>query len=486
MHALLIQAALLWARGGGAGGGHGGGGGSHSSGGGFGGGGFGGGGVFIPTGGGSGGGGDFSFWVVVLFIITIILIRYFSKRMNAGGGGGDPDDGASDIDLLDRMRPVNVPLAQDQVSQLSQKVQIAFLTVQKCWSEKTLAPMRRFITDGVYQRFNAQFTMMNILGQTNTMSDVEVRNLKVVAYSVDGDYENVDIAIKAFADDQFVCEKYPTLNSPGGAEEFGEVWSFIRRRDYLRAGDIFHALACPKCGANLTNKLVETARCPYCDVYLNSGEFDWVLSEITQVADYGSNSALLSLQEPSLPRDIEVLRNVFPAFSTHVLEDRASNAFMQILIALATRKIDVLKRFMTPAGFEKAKSLMSPEHVAYNRLYIADTCLLSIESEGNNIRAHVGVEYFSQFVVLGQGSARAIDHEAVGSIRVVTFVHEMTGQIAKGNIFANACSKCGASQTDSLSMVCAYCGASLNDPKLDWVAENILEAGEFRDLMARQ
>ena len=135
------------------------------------------------------------------------------------------------------------------------------------------------------------------------------------------------------------------------------------------------------------------------------------------------------------------------------LEDRASNAYMQILIALATRKIDVLKRFMTPEAFETAKKTIIARSVAYNRLYIAETRLLSIESEGNFVRAHIGVEYFSQFVILGQSSARAIDTEVIGSIRIVTFVHEMTGQIAKGNIFANACPKCGASQTDSLAVV---------------------------------
>ena len=160
---------------------------------------------------------------------------------------------------------------------------------------------------------------MNILEQTNPMSGVEVRGLKIVSYAIEGEYENIDIAIKAYAEDQFVCEKYPFLNSPGGAEEFSEVWSFIRRKDHKGNGDIYHSLSCPKCGGDLTNKLQANARCAYCGVYLNSGEFDWVLSEITQVADYGDSSPSTFFPRAHAPeRYCCVARNIFPAFSTHV------------------------------------------------------------------------------------------------------------------------------------------------------------------------
>ena len=369
-------------------------------------------------------------------------------------------------------------LQGERIESVKSKVTIAFLSIQKCWSEKRLDLMRRFISDGVYQRFNAQFTMMNLLTESNPMSEVQVHNVKVVKFVNESGYDCIDFEILASAKDQFICEKYPQLSSPGGLESFIEYWSFIRRHEFKKGSDLFHSDLCPKCSAPLTSKLVESARCPYCNTYLNSGEYDWVLSEITQQSDYGIVFSSLEHQE-ALTADIGAGSD---DFSRQVIEDRASNAFMQILIAQLTKNTNVLKRFCTNSAFEFFKKTTPAANVAYNRLYTQTVELMKLQSTETEVRAYVGIKFAYSIVMLDSGRAGSQSEEDLNSdSKVLVLMRNKSTEMAKGSIFANACPKCGASQKDNLSATCSYCQSPLNDPNLDWVVEDMLDMSEFQN-----
>ena len=77
------------------------------------------------------------------------------------------------------------------------------------------------------------------------------------------------------------------MNSSGSAE-FVEFWSFLRRRG-IAGKDIYHSDNCPSCGAP-QKPMLDIGKCEYCNTLLNSGEYDWVLSEITQSDDYTGSS----------------------------------------------------------------------------------------------------------------------------------------------------------------------------------------------------
>ena len=338
--------------------------------------------------------------------------------------------------------------------------------------------MRRFISDGVYQRFNAQFAMMNLLQESNPMSNVLIHQIKIVRASRESSYDCLDVEITASAFDQFISERFPQLNSPGGEESFIEYWSFIRRHDFKKGHDIFHSDLCPKCSAPLTSKLIESARCPYCGTYLNNGEYDWVLCEITQAADFGfafeQVSGSPNFQDPELKKDSE--------FSRHSIEDRASNAFMQILIAQLTHNTNVLKRFCLPAAYEFFQKTTPHVNVAYNRLYTQAVELIKTNIKENQIRAYVAIKYAFSLVQLDSGHSGAQGEEDLNSdTRVLVLMRTYSDEVSKGSVYANSCPKCGAAQKDSLSSVCSYCQAPLNDPNLDWVVEDMIE---LKDLPA--
>ncbi|MGZ3785447.1 MAG: hypothetical protein ACXWR0_12940 [Bdellovibrio sp.] len=465
----------VWSRAGGAGGGHSGGG-SHS---------FGGGGYSFHGGGGnyaygSGGGslGGSLVELVVLVIVIFLMVSFLGRSSRRSTDNGDYD-----------FSKKNLPSGADDQSILGQETQsfydkvfTAFHIIQQAWSEKRLDTMRRFISDGVYQRFNAQFTMMKILTQTNVISNVRVWDMRIAKSYHDGGYDCLDIRIEASANDQFVCEKYPALKSPGGDERFVEYWSFIRRRDYKKNLDLFHSETCPQCSAPLTGQLVESARCPYCGTYLNSGEYDWVLAEITQEDKYGVGfEGMYQLPQMNYT-PMEKVLEVYPTFSRQVLEDRASNALMQILIAISTKNIPMLKRITTAVAFENFERELPAQQFVYDRLYTGAVDLLGIQLDNNKLKAFVGIQYSAHQMLLERASLATGNETPIAFTTVFVLVRELSDLTAKGSVYANSCPACGAPQKDSLLAVCQYCGSQLNDQKLDWIVDEMLTMQKFRSL----
>lgn len=466
----LLFPLLAFARAGGAGGGHSFGGGGHSY--------------------GSGGGGGDAFLFDIIFVLlrqgpvgwvillAIALVVYqVVTRMNPGGHEEMIYRPTQDLSRGMESRFASA-FPAEKYGDFQAKVAAAFVAIQQGWSAQSVAPMRRFITDGVYQRFHAQFTMMKLLEQSNPVTGVRVLGVSATKVGRDGAYDFVDVMIQAAANDQFVSRKFPELNSPGGTETFTEFWTFIRRTDHRPGGDLYRSESCPQCGAPVTDKLMETARCPYCSTYLNSGEFDWVLSEITQSTDY-SVPALPSV--PGLAAAAKV-RTLDPGFSTRLLEDKATNAFMEILIGTSLAQPALVKRFATDAAFAEMQRTWPKGRQAFDRLYTRAVDFLDVRVEGSHARAWVGVRYAFHRVDLDHPVAPQSD-DPLTALKVLSLTRDYSGGAPKGSVYAGSCPHCGASQKDSLNSLCDHCGQPLNDQTLDWMVDGILDAAAFREQM---
>lgn len=456
---------MTWARAGGAGGGHGGGGGGysggHSSGG------YGGGYHSSSTYYGSdtsssGGGADIEMFLTIFAILFVVMYYYIQA--------GKKRSRVDDANFIDQIQQIPGMSPEDIIS-FKQKVKFAFLAIQRSWSDQRVDLMRRFITDGVYQRFNAQFTMMKKLEQTDVMENVQVSNIRLISYREDGPYEVLDVQVFAGAEDQFTSPKYPLLNSPGGYEAFSEFWTFIRRKNHANK-DIFNSENCPKCAAPVQGKLIESARCPYCGTYINNGEYDWVLAEITQEDDY---SPMIRAEEKEYLDTEKVLLQKLPDYSKQLVEDRASNAFMQILIAIAEKEEAPLRRFSTDEAFAVFKEFMQSSPFLYDRLFLNSVDLISHSLTDDVCQIVLGIKYSFRRVAIENNQARLLDEEIASEYKSMIMTRKLTGISTKGSIYANSCSNCGAPQKDTLSSVCSYCNSPFNDFSREWIVSSLIE-----------
>src|SRR5204862_5783525 len=104
-----------------------------------------------------------------------------------------------------------------------------------------------------------------------------------------------------------------------GSDESGpfvEVWSLLRRRGVASDPDKPGLIEgnCPNCGAGV--EMHQYANCAHCGALLRSGQFDWVLVEITQESEWSE------LERADAP-GIGELTQRDPDFDLQDLEDRA-------------------------------------------------------------------------------------------------------------------------------------------------------------------
>ncbi|HPJ42972.1 MAG TPA: Tim44-like domain-containing protein [Spirochaetota bacterium] len=356
-------------------------------------------------------------------------------------------------------------------------VKTAFLKIQEAWEKQDISGVRKFISDGVYQRFNTQFKMMQLLKQRNTLEDVTIKNIYIDQVDSDGLYDIIHVAIHASITDRFISEMDSSLNS-GGKEEFVEYWSFLKKRGRPRK-DIYETDNCPNCGAPLPPDMGEVSRCESCGTQTNSGEYDWVLSEITQADDYISSNPKLDKSD-DLNSKIRRLVQENEDFSVQLVEDKASNGYLQIITAMAYNDPSIMRRFVSDNVFEKIQGKMTGNTVAYNRIYLNDVYLVGVSERGNMNELFIAIKSSYQRVAVDGSAVRKIDPVLMSDTEIIVMSRDKNAAASKGSIYAHMCANCGAPVENSLNLNCQYCGTALNSTSNEWIITDILSVAEYR------
>ncbi len=419
--------------------------------------------------------------IVVGIIAVFTVVKKLKARQTALKDLTVPQKPITKVQGYSKFHEKNPSFSSDD---FLNKVRTAFIEIQKAWAAKDLSSVRRFISDGVYQRFNTQFQMMNLLQQENPISKVEVKNIAIDKFRVDGNYDIIHVAITAAMRDQFICKTNPKLNSPGGKETFLEYWSFIRKRG-IENKDIYHTYNCPSCGAPLGEDMGELGTCRYCGALVNSGEFDWVLSEITQADDYARSNMIEKAQ--NLKKVVSSLIDEYEDFAVQLVEDKASNGYLQVKTAEVMKDPAIMRRFVTDDAFERIKANIPDERIVYNRLFLNDITLVAAQRSHDQNLLTFSVTISYQRVKLTENNrATIIDHFIQNHTEFMQMVRDTAGGRSKGSVYAHTCPSCGASVQDSLDIECAYCGNPLNGTANEWIVSDILSFEEYKAYLSRE
>lgn len=429
------------------------------------------------TGGSSGGGGSFSFLLFFAILAILILWFYLQKKTTATPDESESAAAAADPNSLAAFLAAH---PEFDFAAFSAKVRSAFLQIQAAWTAQNIAPIRAFISDGMYQRFATQFRMMGLLQQQNRLDQIQILRIEAVAARTDGTFDVIDVAVEASMRDAFSCALDHTLDTEGD-DPFVEYWSFIRKREIANTNcDIFDRTQCPSCGAPLPKDMGELCRCSYCQVMVNSGEFDWVLAEITQQADYGTQSRIAALVAPQLPAALARITPQCPDFSTQLAEDKASNAFMQIMTALATGNPASVRRFVSDEVLAQVTARLTGRQLVFNRIYLNESVLLNATRAGARHQLAIGLSASMQRVELRPDHQLvAIDAEEIRCAEVLIMERDADAVPAQGSLYQHQCANCGGAAGDTLDLNCPYCGTPLNSTRNEWIVTGFVTAAEY-------
>lgn len=406
-----------------------------------------------------GGGGGLIIWLfssplgIVVLIIAIAYYVYTSK--NKGGGGEQAESNMAATPT------VPFPEGLD-----SNKVATSFMAMQDAWMRKDVTNVRKWLSDGMYQRLATQFKMMNILGQKNILGNIQIHGIKASATNTDGHYQTVEVAISFSMDDSFVSDKYPQFNESYGNDTDVEYWTFIKRTDSDSEKNLYSNNNCPNCGAPFEVKMGEISRCSNCNTLTNSAAYDWVLSEVTQADDYNGGAGL------SNDRNLSELMKNDPFFAVQRIEDIASNIFMQVMDFMTGSDEKRLTRFADDATISSIvqQKRSTPPYV-FDRLYLNDVTLRRYVVDGDIMKLYVDLKATCRRVALHPGLEMLDDDFVTRNFSIeLSRSIDVSGKANKAEtVYSYECSSCGAPYTDTTDDKCTYCDAPVIDKGRNWV-----------------
>ncbi len=412
---------------------------------------------------------------IIVLVAFIILCWLSGKKYKQ----------SSNLNTINKVNTgfMSEPALQSKMVMLANFNQTAFITktknafeeVQRAWEKKNLSSVRRFISDGVYQRFNTQILMMNKLEQTNTIKNLKVLETKIALIEIEEPYEIIHVQYKAEISDAFTSNRFQNLNQKFD-EEFIEFWTYIRKKSDKHK-DIYETTNCPNCGDSLPADMGEISKCPSCSTYINTGEFDWVLCEITQPEEFIDFVNSKSSRE-YLNKQLEEYQKALPNANTQFLEDKASNAYLQIRVAHALNDMTRIRRFTEDKFYE---SLQGGKHDQYlfNRIFLRDVSMVNILENDSHYFAAFSIQCKEQKVNISTGTARMLDAALCSSNSVLVLTISKQNTVGAHSVLAHNCSQCGGPVGDTTVLACQYCNNILNDDKKDWVVCGLMSKEEY-------
>ncbi|MEO6437014.1 MAG: TIM44-like domain-containing protein, partial [Tepidisphaeraceae bacterium] len=369
------------------------------------------------------------------------------------------------------------------------RVTTAFHKIQSAWSAHDMRPVRAFVSDAVFERFSLQFDEQRALGHRNVTEDVRVDDVRLVHVDADRFFDTVSLRIEAWAKDHDV--RLSDGARVGGSDHSGpfvEIWSFLRRRgtktDPSKPGLIEGN--CPNCGGGI--EMNQNASCAHCGALLRSGEYDWVLAEITQECEWSPEGGAHAVRGA---REM-ILRD--PGFNVQDLEDRTSVMFWRRAAAERTGNVKPLRKIAESDFADAMESALSAEAKAGPRRYYGECAVGSVQTMGVIVgdewdRALVEVRWSgSEFLALSKQPPNQPARKT-GQTTLTRTAFELSRRAGVKSDVTQAissahCPGCGAPERGGTSAACEHCGVTLNDGRHGWVLTAVRSVQEAREMLS--
>lgn len=347
--------------------------------------------------------------------------------------------------------------------------------VQYAWSAQEMLPVRHFISDGVFERFSLQIEMQKGSGLRNIMENVEVIGSRLIDAESDEHFDTIHLAVTAQAVDKLVTlDGKRTLQGSSTPERFTEIWTFLRRpgAKTLERPGLLEGF-CPNCGTQL--KLSTSTTCESCGALINSGEYDWVLSEITQQEVWHPH-------RHQAIAGVDLLRKADPGFNTQAIEDKVSAIFWHHRAAefFANRKL--LSGVALPEFTEREEKFWKKDEHGRHRFY-ADAAVGSVDlaevipgstpEDPNRVRVLVEWSGHRELAKVPGLIKPRWELSRLMRQEYVLMRKQGVKSIEKAALTSLHCPGCGAPQVAESTGECRYCGLAQNDGSNSWVLEAV-------------
>jgi predicted nucleic acid-binding Zn ribbon protein/uncharacterized tellurite resistance protein B-like protein len=228
---------------------------------------------------------------------------------------------------------------------------------------------------------------------------------------------------------------------------------------------------CPNCGAPIS--MNQSAKCDHCGALLRSGQYDWVLAEITQESEWRPGRRV------ELPGESE-LRRVDPKFNRVDLEDRAAVVFWRKSMADRLGKIDPLRKTALDDFCQNYAETLKPGPDGTRRFFgdcaVGSVHALAVNQDPEHNRAVVEIWWEGATITETPQSRPAAGLRSRGHHIYLLVRKAGVSSDPSQSVSSTHCPNCGAPTGADLTSACPYCGTVLNDGSRGWVLKQLFIA----------
>lgn len=354
---------------------------------------------------------------------------------------------------------------------LLSRAKTLFIATQDAWMKGDMTPVRPFLSDATYQRFVTQLMLMHRQGVRDAISDLNVSEVQLIGLDQTEGFDTVHIRVRASLRDTdvpatFTYEQAIEAAKKAPVDSFVEVWSLVRKPGaQTKIGDTAFQGKCPNCGAPFAGGAANN--CEFCGAIVNSGNYDWVLAEITQAIENVRGYALVDGLKEMRERD--------PSFNIQVLEDRASLIFWKWVDAQSANESGRLsklagKDFTTRLARELEDLRGSGRRRVFLECAVGGVNTRLVRHAADHDEAHVEIRWSAKMGLFGLTEKPNGASPTLPQRSMFVFSRKSGAKTNAANGMAtNRCPNCNAPLTDTVSPTCDFCGAQLQDGEKDWV-----------------
>jgi uncharacterized Zn finger protein (UPF0148 family)/uncharacterized tellurite resistance protein B-like protein len=359
--------------------------------------------------------------------------------------------------------------------ELTERVKNGFTKIQLGWAKQNINSTRHIMSDGVFERFSIQLGIQKNTEIINKMENINILDAQIVAAETDHYFDTLHFIITASASDYYINSKTgKIIYGNTTPETFTEYWSFLRKPGVktLSKGGLLED-RCPNCGTSL--KIGDSVICPTCSAIVNSGEYDWVLTEITQPTEW-------KIKPCDNIAGIKEMTQKDPAFNIQHIEDKASVIFYRNIASTFYSDKKHIAKLALNEFIEKHKLEYQLDKKG-EKSYYADAAIGCVEvveiiparetSNLDKIRVKVKWAGHPAKVKIPSLILPAYIENRIYTQEFILIRNSNIKTSNKNTLSSTHCPNCGAPEGINTSNKCEYCGAILNDGSRDWVLSNI-------------
>ena len=418
-----------------------------------------------------------TFFYLILLAMFILFFMWglgFNKQrvIREGVQRGYEDQFSEELSAL-RSRDKDFSLSSFQ-----KRCETPFKKIQEAWSQQDMSLARPFVSDAINERFSTQLQMNTASGIHNSVKNTRITRSHIVGIESNPHFDTIHLSITAEAVDYITkIETGKVIHGKLYSDTFTEVWSFIRKpsaKTLSRPG-LFEG-QCPNCSTPL--KISDTLECTSCSSLITSGEYDWVLSEITQAHLFDS--------KVYTPLNIELMQAKDKGFIKQKIEDRASVIFWKLEAAMMFAEKNKVLKFVRNEFLEKHKNEFIPRSLNKHH-YLADASvgtveLLSLELDKQGIdKAYIFILASGHYETRHIPGYYPPEYEKSSHKEIVYVLQRNAGLQTSGKFGLSSyrCPSCGAPTQVTQSPNCTYCERPQNDGSLSWVLSEVMPLSQY-------